>query len=143
MAQVNNYKVIERTGLEHTIIDRGTSFQPIIVCWHLDEETMTWAQGHYFQDLEDARNWLARWYGDELPDLSVSTKLFKTRSLDEEDWNGNKIKYHWYKQYHTNRLGTWTRHIFTYDSTSTKDESYWDWSTDNDQEAQDWFNDYR
>jgi len=142
MAKVKNYKVIERTGTEHTIIDRGTAFQPIVVCWLLDEETMTWVQGHYFQELDDAKDWLAYWYKDEEPELRVYAKLFRVKTLDEENYDGSKVKYRWYKQYHTNRFGTWVRHIFTYDSTQTKDEGYWDWSTDNVHEAQDWFSNY-
>ena len=53
----NRYRILEAAG-DYTLIDRATSFQPFVVCWLFDTKTYTWAQGHYFSDIDAARMWM-------------------------------------------------------------------------------------
>ena len=39
---------------DYVIIDRHTSFQSYVACWCFNKNTYTWGQGHYFDNLEDA-----------------------------------------------------------------------------------------
>lgn len=39
---------------EYTIIDRHTSYLPIVACWCFHKETNTWESGHYFETLTEA-----------------------------------------------------------------------------------------
>ena len=57
----NNYKVLtwkyDRYGYKVALIDRQISFCSFVVAWCFDPETVEWGQGHYFDDLNDARKY--------------------------------------------------------------------------------------
>lgn len=57
----NNYKVLtwkyDRYGYKVALIDRQISFCSYVVAWCFDPETVEWGQGHYFEDLDDARRY--------------------------------------------------------------------------------------
>lgn len=57
----NNYKVLtwkyDRYGYKVALIDRQISFCSYVVAWCFDPETIEWGQGHYFEDLDDARKY--------------------------------------------------------------------------------------
>lgn len=57
----NNYKVLtwkyDRCGYKVALIDRQISFCSYVVAWCFDPETIEWGQGHYFDDLDDARRY--------------------------------------------------------------------------------------
>ena len=57
----NNYKVLtwkyDRYGYKVALIDRQISFYSYVVAWCFDPETIEWGQGHYFEDLDDARRY--------------------------------------------------------------------------------------
>lgn len=53
----NTYKILKAAG-DYTLINRGTSFQPYVVCWLFDRDTYTWAQGHYFSDYIAAEEYM-------------------------------------------------------------------------------------
>ena len=44
----------EYPAKDYTIINRGTNFQPYVACWLFDKNTYSWGQGHYFDNLEEA-----------------------------------------------------------------------------------------
>ncbi len=39
---------------DYTIINRGTKFLPYVACWVFNKNTYSWGNGHYFEKLEDA-----------------------------------------------------------------------------------------
>lgn len=54
-----NYEILWQTeSKEWTIIDRHMGIEPIVVCWYFDENTYSWASGHYFTSKDAAMKWL-------------------------------------------------------------------------------------
>nr|DAZ79282.1 MAG TPA: hypothetical protein [Caudoviricetes sp.] len=49
--------IIEQGG-QYTLLKRKNTFCPYVVAFCYDEEEGTWAQGHYFNDLKSAVNFL-------------------------------------------------------------------------------------
>lgn len=45
-------------GVKIALIDRQNNFQPYVVCYGYDDESDTWMQGHYFEDLAKAINYM-------------------------------------------------------------------------------------
>lgn len=93
------YKVMwtfydEVGGNNYTIINRGVDYT---VCWKYDEETGTWAQGHYgFTDYFEAVRWIAnesniKWIVDELQ--AMDTLIRNSIGCEEYDevWNAYGI----------------------------------------------------
>lgn len=132
-------EILERTNSCYTLVNNGGTYQPFVVAFLFDENSGEWAQGHYFSTEEDARSYLA-YLNREVEKTTKKTKLFRTKSLKEKDWDGNSIKYRWYKRTYTNRYGSWVENIFTYDGTDTE---YADYETENETEAEEWFNGYK
>lgn len=132
-------EILEKTGTPYSLVRRlDATYQPFVVVINFDENSGTWGQGHYFCEEEDARNYLA-WKVREVVKTTHKTKLFRTKTLKEESWDGTKVKYRWYKRTFTNCYGSWVEHIFTYDGTDT---DYSDWECDSEKEAQEWFDSY-
>lgn len=42
----------------YTIIKREVPFEPYVACWKFDETSNTWGQGHYFETLEQATQYV-------------------------------------------------------------------------------------
>ena len=44
------------------LVDRGTKFCSFVVAWNYDFNTGSWGQGHYFDNLEDAKQYYTENY---------------------------------------------------------------------------------
>ena len=55
----NGYEILaDYPKVHYTLIDRKTEFQPFVACWYYNEESDTWAQGHYFDSLTTAFSYI-------------------------------------------------------------------------------------
>ena len=61
--KMDTHKIIQRPVYSnYTLLNRKTSYCTYVVAWHFDDRDYTWAQGHYFNDLREAKLF---WYERE------------------------------------------------------------------------------
>lgn len=48
----------EYPEIDYTIMKRKTNFQPWMAVWGLNKEDGCWSNGHYFEKLEEAVDWV-------------------------------------------------------------------------------------
>lgn len=53
-----NHSILNYGWEDYRIIKRASDFEPFVVCFMYDFNTNTWGQGHYFDDLIDAIEFL-------------------------------------------------------------------------------------
>lgn len=68
----------EYPDIDYTLLRRDASFQPYVAAWGLNKETGNWNQGHYFEDLFDALNYIrtkrgkiSYWRMDEIASKAI------------------------------------------------------------------------
>ena len=57
--EVDEYLLLEEyPEINYVLLKRDTNFQPFIAAWDYDKETVSWRNGHYFQDLLSAARYI-------------------------------------------------------------------------------------
>lgn len=80
--------IAEYPEVDYTLIRRNSTFQPWVATWGLNKEGKYWQQGHYFQRLEEAIDYIQSVIGRKkaVVDLDLSNELIEAFEdfLDEK-----------------------------------------------------------
>lgn len=51
----------DKYGTSVALVNRHTEYDPFVVAWDYRGESRSWGQGHYFNDIEDAVAYFAKY----------------------------------------------------------------------------------
>lgn len=85
---MNNYEVVKKEdgtefvilgrypSVDYVLLERNSKYQPYVAAWGYDDEHQCWAQGHYFERLIDAAEWILAKEGQLIAELKDKYEVY-------------------------------------------------------------------
>ncbi len=79
-----NFTVLEKyPEIDYVLVYRPEAYDKFVAAWHYDEETGSWGQGHYFQTLRGAMQYIEDKHGNS-KEAAIKKLLEKGRDYINE-----------------------------------------------------------